>query len=102
MLPVPLAGQLVAQRLEMPGVARKDLLDVAVLTTLWRSAGMLGCKEGRMNKLVYRAWAKAIVSLVVAMAMLMLGHGYPLAKWGGAIFLALSFLHVLEAWGHKR
>jgi hypothetical protein len=55
-----------------------------------------------MDKLVYRAWAKAIVFLIVAMAMFVLAHGYPLAKWGGAIFLALSVLHVLEAWGHKR
>jgi hypothetical protein len=55
-----------------------------------------------MDKRVYRAWAKAIVFLIVAMAMFVLAHGYPLAKWGGAIFLALSLLHVLEAWGHKR
>lgn len=55
-----------------------------------------------MSKLVYRAWAKAIVFLIVAVAMFVLAHGYPLAKWGGAIFLALSLLHVLEAWGHKR
>ena len=55
-----------------------------------------------MNKLVYQAWAKAIVFLAVAAAMFVLAHGYPLAKWGGVIFLALSLLHVLEAWGHKR
>ena len=55
-----------------------------------------------MSNLVYRAWAKAIVFLIVAVAMFVLAHGYPLAKWGGVIFLALSLLHVLEAWGHKR
>ena len=55
-----------------------------------------------MNQAVYRACAKAIVFLIVAVAMVVLGHGYPLAKWGGAIFLTLSLLHVLEAWGHKR
>jgi hypothetical protein len=70
-------------------------------------AGILGswglaAHGRRMDKLVYRAWAKAIVFLIVAMAMFVLAHGYPLAKWGGAIFLALSVLHVLEAWGHKR
>jgi hypothetical protein len=55
-----------------------------------------------MNKPVYLASAKAIVFLIVAMAMFVLAHGYPLAKWGGAIFLALSLLHLVEAWGHKR
>ena len=55
-----------------------------------------------MNELVYRAWAKAIVFLIVAMAMSVLAHGYTLVKWGGATFIALSLLHVLEAWGHKR
>jgi len=55
-----------------------------------------------MNEPVYQAWAKAIVFLIVAMAMFVLAYGYPLAKWGGAIFLALSLLHVLAALGHKR
>jgi hypothetical protein len=55
-----------------------------------------------MNKHVYQAWAKAIVFLIVAIAMFVLAQGYPLARWGGAIFLALSLLHVLGAWGHKR
>ena len=55
-----------------------------------------------MSNLVYQAWAKAIVFLIVAVAMFVLAHGYPLAKWGGAIFLALSLLHVLQAWGFKR
>jgi|GEM_PF-6877977 len=55
-----------------------------------------------MNKPVYPASAKAIVFLIVAMAMFVMAYGYPLAKWGGAIFLALGVLHVLEAWGHKQ
>jgi len=39
---------------------------------------------------------------IVAMAMFILAHGYPLAKWGGAILLGISLFHVLEAWSHKR
>ena len=65
-------------------------------------AGTLAAHGGRMNKLVYQAWAKAIVFLIVAVAMFVLAQGYPMATWGGAIFLALSLLHVLEAWGHNR
>ena len=41
MLPVRWAGPLVAQRLEMSGVVQQGRLDVALLTALWRSAGVL-------------------------------------------------------------
>ena len=55
-----------------------------------------------MNERVYQAWAKAIVFLILAAALFVLGHGYPLAKVAGYIWLGISFLHMLEAWGHMR
>ena len=40
-----LAGSLFAKWLEMSGVAPEGRLEVALLTALWRSAGMLARKE---------------------------------------------------------
>jgi hypothetical protein len=55
-----------------------------------------------VNAKSYRAWTRAVISLIVAVACFVLAKGYPLAFWGGVIWLGISFVSVVEAWAETR
>jgi hypothetical protein len=50
-----------------------------------------------VNAKSYQAWTKAIISLIIAIACFVLAKGYPLAFWGGLIWLGISLVGVVEA-----